>query len=384
MTTKRILLIGMLDSIHVGRWISQFEDTDISFVLLPAKKFRNIHPLIKQQISRNSKLKVRLYSTWIPHFLFGYFDFALKVLPGKIKLNVRAHGLRTIIKNLEFDYIHALEIQGAGYLLSEALGGQDKPTASTIITNWGSDIYYFKDFPEHRAKIIAVLKLADFYSAECRRDYKLARDLGFTGKELPCIPNAGGFEISEKIGLKASERTQIIVKCYGGQFGRGQLIIQALHNILVEFPQFRVLLFSVTEDLLGALSELEKRFSDQVQYFSQSKPIPHPELLLEFANSRVYVGASISDGISTSFLEALVSGAYPIQTNTSCADEWVLKGAVASLPNLESIDIESAIKLALSNNILVDAAQQDNFTVAKEYLQKQKVLEEAVTFYSNS
>jgi hypothetical protein len=50
-----------------------------------------------------------------------------------------------------------------------------------------------------------------------------------------------------------------------------------------------------------------------------------------FANSRIYIGASRSDGISTSFLEALVLGAYPIQTNTSCGNEWVEKGFHAQL-----------------------------------------------------
>jgi hypothetical protein len=62
-----------------------------------------------------------------------------------------------------------------------------------IATNWGSDIFWFQRFPKHRAKLQALLKLADAYSAECHRDVALARELGFTGDALPVIPKAGGF-----------------------------------------------------------------------------------------------------------------------------------------------------------------------------------------------
>jgi glycosyltransferase involved in cell wall biosynthesis len=45
-----------------------------------------------------------------------------------------------------------------------------------------------------------------------------------------------------------------------------------------------------------------------------------------FASSRIYVGISLSDGISTSLLEAMAMGAFPIQTSTACVDEWFADG----------------------------------------------------------
>jgi len=381
MAPKKILLIGMLDSIHVGRWLSQFESTETEFVLFPSKKFRNLNPVINELLSSDSKVDLRLYSRWVPKSLLGYFDFAVHVLPSRIKMNIRVRSLRNLINQNEFDYIHGLEIQGAGYLLEQAFHGLKKSKAKVIITNWGSDIYYFKDFPEHKNRIQSVLKIADFYSAECRRDYVLARELGFNGQELPCIPNAGGFDIAETTGSITSSRRQIIVKCYGGQFGRGGLIIKALHKVLPEFKEYGVLLYSVTGDLIEDVQKLSECFPSRVRFAPQDNPIPHQELLLEFEKSRVYVGASISDGISTSFLEALVHGAYPIQTNTSCAGDWIASGAIGATPSLLLEEISTAIERSITDDSHVDFAQTKNFEIAGRYLKSEDLKKVAQTFY---
>ena len=41
-----------------------------------------------------------------------------------------------------------------------------------------------------------------------------------------------------------------------------------------------------------------------------------------FEEAKIYVGVSRSDGISTSLLEAMAMGAIPVQTSTSCCEEW--------------------------------------------------------------
>ena len=50
--------------------------------------------------------------------------------------------------------------------------------------------------------------------------------------------------------------------------------------------------------------------------------LQHFELLELFGRAKVYVGLSLSDGISTSMLEAMAMGAIPVQTATACCDEW--------------------------------------------------------------
>jgi hypothetical protein len=295
-------------------------------------------------------------------------------------LNLRLHALKIHLLLHKYDYVHCLELQGAGYLVSHALPRERK--FKVIVTNWGSDIYYFKDIPEHREKIIRTLISADYYSAECLRDYELANNLGFHGVTLPCIPNAGGFVLPfQQDSQITSLRKQIIVKSYGGRFGRGQVAITALKEILAEFDDYTVFFYSVTTDLLSYVEELALRFQGKVSFSLHSEPVNQEVLMKKFLESRIYIGCSISDGISTSFLQSLVSGAYPIQTNSSCAAEWLKKGAIGSVINLDLQELLYSIKMAIKNDQLVDQAQIANEVIAREHLNFEVVKQEALKFY---
>jgi glycosyltransferase involved in cell wall biosynthesis len=380
---RKILIIAMMDSIHVGRWLEQFRDQEIDFVIFPSRKFRHIHPRIKHLIDADSQMKVSIYQEKIPHRIYGYVDFFFRVLPSTIfKLNPRLAELKKFIHNHDFEYIHCLEIQGAGYLLFDAITEKSKVNSKIIVTNWGSDVYYFKNFQEHLGRIIGVLALADFYSAECKRDYELAKELGFDGISLPCIPNAGGFNIHrETVSTRASSRKNIVVKTYGGTFGRGDLPIIAVRKILSEFPTFSAFFYSVTEDLLEMVKALVQVFPERVQFSRASAPIPSIELAGIFQISRVYICCSVSDGISTSFLESLVSGAYPIQTDSSCAMEWVATGALASVIPLDLEILSKELRRALSDDELVDRAQRLNRELSIEQLEFEVIKSKALTFY---
>lgn len=371
----------MFDSIHAGRWLSQFTDQEIDFVLFPSKKFKNIHPKLRDLITNKSLARFSIaHPLKIPGIL-GYLDFAFFVqFPRVIKGNLRAKYLKRLLGKNKFDYVHALEIQGAGYLCDEAITNK---AFKFIVTNWGSDIFYFQHLPEHVARIKSVLAKADLYSAECNRDYKLALDFGFKGVQLPCIPNGGGLIESDilEIGIPTSERKNIVVKAYGGTFGRGALAIEAVSKVLLEKRDLTAYFYSVTEDLIASIEDLANTFGDRIGFSTTRNPISHRELSNIFDASRIYIGCSISDGISTSFLEALVKGAYPIQTNTSCASEWTLKGVVASLIDLEKSQLESELFKAVADDRMVDRASESNRKSANNYLNFDKISIIAHKFY---
>jgi hypothetical protein len=299
-----------------------------------------------------------------------------------VKLNLRTLFLKRVMSRHTFTFVHALEIQGAGYLIDEAarrLGHSQR----LILTNWGSDIYFYQDQPEHQQRIRSALESADYYSAECHRDYELARKFGFQGVELPCIPNAGGFIIMDQFdSSKASERKNVAAKAYGGQFGRGDIVIESIRLAFNAVPHFTAFLYSVTDDLLKEVIDLTQQFPGRVEFSSRKNPLSQSEMNELFKRSRTYLGASRSDGISTSFLEALNFGCYPIQTDTSCAGDWEKLGAVASIvPQNVSIVADELIR-SLTDNELVDSAQIQNVGVSKQYLSFEKVRSIATTFYN--
>jgi hypothetical protein len=371
----------MLDSIHAGRWLSQFTDQDIDFTLFPSKKFKKIHPRLAALLGSNEGATFSIAHPVKMSKILGYLDFLFFVqFPKIFRKNLRAQYLRKISTENKYDFVHALEIQGAGYLCDEAITKKD---FKFILTNWGSDIFYFQHLPEHLPRIKSVLAKADLYSAECQRDYKLAINLGFKGDQLPCIPNGGGLVTGEPmtIGIPTSIRRNIVIKTYGGMFGRGGLAITAVCKVLEAHPVLTAYFYSVTEDLLDQVLELKTKFGDRVTYSTLRKPISHRQLEDIFSNSRIYIGCSISDGISTSFLEALTKGVYPIQTNTSCAGEWIDNGAVASLINLDIDQLSEALNLAVTDNTVVDFAAKKNLSVANNLLATTKITPIAQQFY---
>jgi hypothetical protein len=382
---RKVLVVGMLDSVHFARWLLQFKDEEIDFSIFAAKKYRNLSPLLVSLLNSNERASFNLVSNRHYERLSGYLDyFKYEVFVRFGASSARKKSLSRIVSQNTFDYIHALEIQGAGYLLTQFSKSQ-LGRSKVILTNWGSDIYYFKELPEHLELIKKSLAIADFYSAECLRDYMLARELGFRGRELPCIPNAGGFNLNQLSTplSKASTRSQIMIKGYGGRFGRAEIPISLIPKIDEQFPEFTYLIYSATEDIVSMVESLPPTIQKKIRLSSVRERISREEFLKEFAKSRIYIGCSNSDGISTSFLEALVHGAYPIQTNTSCADEWVQKGFIATLVGLNANQLFEAVQEALSDNNLVDLAAIQNTNLSVRHLEYKFLQAQALTFYES-
>ena len=374
----------MFDSIHLARWLSQFENEKIDFVLFPSKKFKYVnYDLLKLMTSQ----KIANYRFAKPYFVFkyiGFIDFFLVSIFKLVRLNLRLIFLKRITHKNVFNYIHAIELQGAAYLY-DLLPEQIQDRTSLIVTNYGSDIQYFQDIPEHLEKIRSVLSKADFYSAECQRDYESALKLGFKGKFLPCIPNAGGFknEIFELNLVPSNERNLIMAKCYGGTFGLGELIIDALERFLRNNTDVKIVMHSVTDDLLNKSKDLRVAFPNQVVIYTVREKIPRHKILDYLSKSRIYIGASRSDGVSTSFLEALCLGAFPIQTDTSCASEWIELGFFGSIIRPDTSEIFTAINVSYFDKELENKRAQ-NLENAKRYLSYDLIQLQAIKFYETS
>ena len=311
-------------------------------------------------------------------------DYFLVLIFKLLKLNLKLLFLRRITRKNIFNYIHAIELQGAAYLY-DLLPEQIQDRTSLIVTNYGSDIQYFQNIPEHQDKIRSVLSKADFYSAECQRDYESALKLGFKGKFLPCIPNAGGFknEIFELNLVPSNERNLIMAKCYGGTFGLGELIIDALERFLRNNTDVKIVMHSVTDDLLSKSKKLRVAFPNQVDIYTVREKIPRHKILDYLSKSRIYIGASRSDGVSTSFLEALCLGAFPIQTDTSCASEWIELGFFGSIIRPDTSEIFTAINVSYFDKELENKRAQ-NLENAKRYLSYELIQLQAIKFYETS
>ena len=374
---QNILIIGMADSVHVARWLTQFVDQPIDFTLFPSSPHRKIHPLLKKLITSTSQ---EMTVTLRPSSM-RYLALPLSALDILSRNSFRSHLLRRLIEENSFDLIHVLELQHAGYLLLDT-----KLTATlpkVFITNWGSDIYWFEQFPQHKSRIIQLLQIASHYSAECQRDIEIVRRLGYTGVTMPVIPNSGGIDLDElpKNSLPPSQRKKIMIKGYTGFVGRALIALKACKLAADHLREYEVVIYSAS--LKARIEAMKLRHFYRVRVTILKKRTPHHEMLKHFSEARVYIGISLSDGISTSLLEAMATGCYPIQTDTSCANEW-LSASSGSIVSAYSIDqVANDLINALNSDLLVDQAATINECAIRDHASRSSIDAIAKMFYAS-
>jgi hypothetical protein len=318
-----ILVVGMLDSPHLASWLKRFEkQKDYIFVLFPSRQFRKINKELSDLIE--SKPTAFILSKSVKKIRSLHLVFRILQVLSNNKNIVIKYLSRLLCKELQtdkWDFVHLFEMQGAGYVFLECYRKLRKETDHKVVySNYGSDISWYGQYPVHNVKIREVLAKIDLYVAECPRDIALAREYGYGGKFCPMVPNSTHFSnVDLEMRLdKPSNRNLILVKAYGGAWGYGNVILDGISKFLVSNLEARAYAFSVTGDVLKKAYYMKLLFGSRFDFSTIYNPLSRMEMFELFRSARFYVGYSRSEGISTSALESMVFGAFPIQTATSC------------------------------------------------------------------
>ncbi|MBC8506389.1 MAG: glycosyltransferase [Chloroflexi bacterium] len=383
----RILFVAMPDSIHVARWITQVIDQDWELFLFPCyrakphAKLRKITVFGTDPLRPTNLDKSVSYSRWSS--IFFYRDEFKKLISHKVSTKNKEIALAHAIQIVKPDIVHSLEFQHSGYLTLSAKKKLGNKFPTWITTNWGSDIYLFGRLPEHQEPIRQMLQSCDYYSCECKRDIQLARDMGYQGKVLPVLPNAGGIHVEHVMKFRqagpVSSRKTIILKGYQNWAGRALVAFQAFRLCSDVLQDYTINIYSAGDEvkITAKLFQLETGISVNIV-----EKVSHEELLGLFGRARVYIGLSISDGISTSLLESIVMGAFPIQSCTACADEWIEDGKSGFIvPPEDPVAIADAIRRALTDDNLVNRAAEINAQTAADRLDYSSIQAQVIKMY---
>lgn len=383
----KILFIAFSESIHTARWISLINKESWNL---------NLFPSIDQGVTNSALCNINIYHTFYSDrtnkkvSLYGYYipnptlEYLCRGVLNKWKPDRRANDLVRLIKKINPDIIHSLEFQAGGYLTLEAKRRYGPDFPPWIATNWGSDIFLFGRLKAHREKVKEVLRECDYYSCECLRDVDLAKDLGFRGKILPVLPNTGGFNLDHINSIVSktppTERRLILLKGYQGWAGRALVGLRALALCRDALKGYQIAVYGVLGDDVRIAAELlEQEIGVPVIVVPYCS---HDEILELFGKARVYIGLSISDAISTSLLEAMAMGTFPIQSSTACADEWITDGASGIIVPPEDPQVVSeAIRTALLNDTLVNEAAKINLEIVKRRLNRRIIREQVIRMY---
>lgn len=397
----KILFVAMVHSVHAQRWITQLTDQGWDIHIFPSMDtgqihpgFRNVtvhHSIYSPQPDIHPSVRTRglkIGFNFLPEALARIFRFisrGLRFIHRKVQPDHRIYALQRVIERVQPDIVHAIEFQHGAYLALEVKQKMGDRFPTWIVTNYGSDLYLFGRLAEHRDRVRKILELCDYYDCECQRDIRIAQDMGLKGKTLPVLPNAGGFDLEHIARIPrlepTSSRRQILLKGYQHFAGRALAGIQAIRQCADLLGDYRIVIYSSSPDVRIAAELMALDTGLQLTTLAH---ISHDDILSEQGRSRIYLGLSISDAISTSLLEAMVMGAFPIQSNTACADEWIEEGISGITVPPEDVNaIASALRRAITNDELVDQAARINYGTVQQRLDMHQISQDAIRIYDD-
>ena len=210
--------------------------------------------------------------------------------------------------------------------------------------------------------------------------------MGFNKVVLPVLPNTGGFDMAFVDRWRAvhspASRRLIMVKGYQHFAGRALTALEALERCKDDLRGYRIVVFCASEPVYARVTELQQGLGLEITVIPYAT---HDSMLRMFARARVYIGVSISDAISTSMLEAMAFGCFPIQTGTACADEWIQDGLSGFIVNPDEPEvIADRIRSALRDDQLVEQAAAVNYATVRSRLDQSLLRSEARRFYEDA
>jgi glycosyltransferase involved in cell wall biosynthesis len=393
----KLLIVAMANSVHTARWINLISDQGYDIYLFPTNSFTSVHPEMPPVNICSSKFLRFLIGMFkskktvikIPDFLmdkntsfFSWGDVIKRFFPEK-----RTQKLLRILIRVKPDVIHSMHIQEAGYITLEAKKRYKGAFPKWIVTNWGSELNLFSRISKHREKIRSVLSSCDYLSGECSNDIKIAEKLGFKGEFLPVVPNSGGIDFEKINRIKShgptSKRKNIMLKGYQNWAGRALVGLRALERCSDVLKGYKILIYSVdTIDVMIAAELFTQKTGIKTLIIPSNTS--YDKILSYHGSARISIGLSITDAISTSLLEAMVMGSFPIQSDTSCASEWFKNEETGILVKPEDPEnVERAVRKALADDDLVNKAAELNYNILYERLEYSKIKDKVVSIYNS-
>ncbi len=342
--------------IHAARWINQLKDSEHEIFLFDCLDM-SIH---------KDLLWTNYYTNWskrkLPKFKGEYFlqkkaaKFYKKIEP--ILKVTASEKLEEIIKEIKPDLVHSLEMQSQTYPLLKV---RQKLDFKWAYFSWGSDIYLYKNQQYHRKLMQKIFSNINHLFVDNTRDVSLAKELGYKNDANGIFPGGGGYHIEKYQDFikPIEQRNLILIKGYHHWAGRAICVLDAITHIVEEIRDFDIYVYSAHQIVVDKIKEINKKYELDIQYSSRQKEISQNELLEKFGKARIAIGNSISDGIPNTLIEAIICGAFPIQSNPgNVSEDYIENGANGFLINNpeDTQEIAGLIKQALDDVDLLKQA----------------------------
>lgn len=372
----KILMVSMR-SIHFRRWCSQLEHSGHEvhwFDIDDGGRIEELNWVLQHSGWRykGGNFKGRM-------FLKRYIPFLHKLLE-----NSKTKAFEKVLKEVNPDAVHSFVMYRGCVPIFPVM--QRYSHIKWIYSSWGSDLFHFRNIPEYRSDLETILPNIDYMFTDNQRDKKIASDLGFTGIFLGVFPGGGGFKIAayDEFYKNSEERKGILIKGYQGRSGMAIPVLKAVKDLRSILETTPIMVFGADPEVEAFIAS-DEFLRKKVQIPSTKKAmIRHDEVLKLMGKAAVYIGNSKSDGMPNTLLEAIIMGAFPIQSNPGGVSEEVIthgeNGLLIQDPS-SNREIADLISIALNDDQLRLSAMEKNQRL-KDKFDFERIRKEVVNCYA--
>ena len=345
MRKPSLLVIGMLDSTHLQKWVESVNSTSKfgKIWLFPSTT------TAKFQILSSGKVKVL-----VPFSGSSGARVISRALDLVFGIRWRRIPLSIAVKFLSPDILHVHEIQHAGYIFSSLSSWAIPKKCKVFCSTWGSDLIVYGKLSAEKEEIRRALSRVNVLLTERGEEEGIARQLGFSGKCYSPVYATIGMRLSKHSEIVPSGRKTIFLKGYQDNHGRALNALRSLELAKTDLRKFEIYIFSASQSVRIQAELLAIKHNWKITCLPR---IPQTEMFNYYLKSRLTLSLGISDGISNSMIESMQAGAFPIQSENSCASTFLEDGVSGFIVDPWDLQtIAHRIDTVLNDDVLVDSA----------------------------
>ncbi|MEL0455970.1 glycosyltransferase [Flavobacteriaceae bacterium SZ-1-7] len=380
----KILMVSM-PTLHFFRWTDQLKDAGHEvfwFDILGMSGYVDKLDWVQQKVG------------WKLKYKYPGRTFLKKSFPKLYQFIQRFNERKTVevfekyLQEVNPNAVHSFAMQISCVPIIDIL--EKNKHIKWIYSSWGSDMFYLNSVNLLEIQVRRVLKRVDYFISDCHRDYKIAENYGFKGRFLGVFPGGGGYDFNlfdNDIVKPIKERKIISIKGYQGELGRCLQVLYAIKKLEDKIKGNKVVVFSADIEVVHYIEMLKKETILNIEYFEKEKFLPQNEIMKLMGKSLIYIGNSVSDGIPNTLIEAIVMGAFPIQSNPGGVSSELIKnnenGFLIENPE-DNLEIESLIFKAISNDKLLEQSFEINQKDVKPKYELNFIKNKVVDLYNES
>lgn len=352
-----------MPSIHVRRWIENLSDAGYELFWFDILN-RGDEFLKAQSVSTFTSWKKRkLPYIKGEYWLSKKWPKIYRIIQPLLEVTEN-EAIENVLNDLQPDIVHSFEIHSACVPILNAM--KKNKRQKWLYSCWGNDL--FMASKNEIPLIRKVLERVNLLHTDCQRDCDLATKVGFKGTFTGVIPGGGGYAVQSFAEYKKDIATRkiILVKGYQHKFGRAMVVVKAMEEMLDKLKGWEVIFYGCHQEVRDYVNSNHLPF----QTFGRHD-LQHLDVIRLMGKARIAIGNSISDGMPNTLLEAIVLGAFPIQSNPGGASAEIIKHGINGLlieNPCNPSEIKKWVILALEDDQLIESASKINTEISKEKL----------------